>query len=629
MMQVKRGVFSFSWRSLAVFGFDLMAVVIAWMLAVLLTSNFSFFGLFLESTWIYWYMLPIQAVIFRVMGLYRGIWHFSSLPDLLRISRAVLLSVILLTCAFLYLPHQGMITRANLLLYPTFLLVMMAGGRITYRIWKEHSLYGESVSQGQSVIVIGAGRIGARLVHELSRSVEWCVVGFLDDDPAKIGREIMGIKVYGPVAELDRWAGTLGVEKVILAVPSGSDSVRKRLTRICVDADVRAYTVPTTEELLSGQNRLAEIRPIDLDDLLGRIPVRIDTPEIRGMLTGKVVMVTGAGGSIGSELCRQIAELGPAQIVFFDNSEFALYKLHDELSGRFPAIQMIPFVGDVKDSAWVTEVMRRYPPAVLFHAAAYKHVPLMEEHNAWQALRNNILGTYVVGLAASQSGVPEFVLVSTDKAVNPINVMGASKRLAEMVCQSLQNVQITTRFEIVRFGNVLGSTGSVIPKFQAQIKAGGPITVTHPEITRYFMSIPEAAQLVLQAAAMGDGGEIFVLDMGQPVRIADIAKQMIRLSGHHEKDIQVVFTGLRPGEKLYEELLSDEEETCPTYHPKLRIAKARPVPDGWLEAMLAWLKAAHYKSDSEVRQDLRKWLPEYQPSEVHHFPSVHQDVHVK
>jgi FlaA1/EpsC-like NDP-sugar epimerase len=251
---------------------------------------------------------------------------------------------------------------------------------------------------------------------------------------------------------------------------------------------------------------------------------------------------------------------------------------------------------------------------VVFHAAAYKHVPLMEENNAWQAVRNNVLGTYVVAMAALRAQVPEFVLVSTDKAVNPTNVMGASKRLAEMVCQSLQGTQRDTRFEIVRFGNVLGSTGSVIPKFQAQIRKGGPITVTHPEITRYFMSIPEASQLVLQAAAMGEGGEIFVLDMGQAIRIADLAKQMIRLSGRREDEVQIVYTGLRPGEKLYEELLANDEQTRPTHHPKVRIAKARPVADGWLDELLDWLRAPGPRSDAEVRRDLRRWVPEYQPA---------------
>jgi FlaA1/EpsC-like NDP-sugar epimerase len=381
-----------------------------------------------------------------------------------------------------------------------------------------------------------------------------------------------------------------------------------------VRAGVTAYTVPSTEQILLRRDRVDHVRPIDLEDLLGRSPVHIDTPEIRDLLFERVVMVTGAGGSIGSELCRQIARLQPAQLVLFENNEFALYALAEELVEHFPEVAIVPLAGDVKDAGWIGEVMRRHTPSVVFHAAAYKHVPLMEEHNSWQAVRNNVFGTYVVALAAQRAKVPKFVLVSTDKAVNPTNVMGATKRLAEMVCQALEGGGGATRFEMVRFGNVLGSTGSVIPKFRMQIAKGGPVTVTHPEITRYFMSIPEASQLVLEAAAMGQGGEIFVLDMGDPVRIADLARDMIRLSGHSEDEIRIVYTGLRPGEKLYEELLSDGEHTGPTYHPKLRIAKARLVPAGWIDDLLEWLKSPTPRTDAEVRRDLRRWVPEYQPA---------------
>ena len=336
---------------------------------------------------------------------------------------------------------------------------------------------------------------------------------------------------------------------------------------------------------------------------------------MRALLSGRVVMITGAGGSIGSELCRQIASLQPAQLLLVENNEYALYQLSEELGDHFPDLPILPLAGDVKDVAWVGDVMRRHTPTVVFHAAAYKHVPLMELHNAWQAVRNNVLGTWVVASAAQKQGVPEFVLVSTDKAVNPTNVMGASKRMAEMVCQALQKPDGPTRFEIVRFGNVLGSTGSVIPKFQAQIRKGGPVTVTHAEITRYFMSIPEASQLVLQAAAMGEGGEIFVLDMGRPVRIADLARHMIRLSGRTEEEIRIVFTGLRPGEKLHEEVLASGEHTRPTHHPKVRIARARQVPENWLPEVLEWLRAPSPRTDAEVRRDLRRWVPEYTPAQ--------------
>jgi FlaA1/EpsC-like NDP-sugar epimerase len=337
------------------------------------------------------------------------------------------------------------------------------------------------------------------------------------------------------------------------------------------------------------------------------------------------VLVTGAGGSIGSELCRQIARFEPAKLVLFEQSELALYAMEQELPQRFPGLQIAPVIGDVKNAVWVNRVMAEHRPAVVFHAAAYKHVPLMENANAWEAVRNNVLGTQVVAAAAQANGVGKFVMISTDKAVNPTNVMGATKRLAEMVCQAMQRFPLSpdaspsggeggcTRFVSVRFGNVLGSSGSVIPKFQKQIEAGGPVTVTHPEITRYFMSIPEAAQLVLQAGLMGDGGEIFVLDMGEPVKIAELAKLMIRLSGADEDRIRVEYTGLRPGEKLYEELLADDESTLPTPHPKLRVAKARPADAGWYAECLAWLAHSGTHDEATVKRQLKTWVPEYQP----------------
>ena len=603
------------WRSAAVFAFDLAVVLVAWLGAYSLGRDFSLPSEHLPIMWNALLLLvPAQALIFRMTGLYRGIWFFSGMPDLQRILKSVALSALLVAAAAsLFAPAPG-VPRSVLVLYPLLLLLAMGGGRAAYRMWKEHQLYGALGAKGKPVLVMGAGRTGASLIQELSRSGEWRVVGFLDDDPSKQRRELMGQRILGTLNELAYWSKALRVRHVILAMPSVTDQVRQHVSTLCVRAGVTAYTVPSTEQLLLERDRLDHVRPIDLEDLLGRSPVRIETPEVRDLLSGRVVMVTGAGGSIGGELCRQIARLQPAQLVLFDNNEFGLYSVCEEMSTCFPEVSIVPLGGDVKEAAWVGEVMRRYAPFVVFHAAAYKHVPLMEEHNAWQAVRNNVLGTYVVATAAKRAEVRKFVLVSTDKAVNPTNVMGATKRLAEMVCQALHEAGGQTRFEMVRFGNVLGSSGSVIPKFRAQIARGGPVTVTHPEITRFFMSIPEASQLVLDAAAMGVGGEIFVLDMGKPVRIADLARDMIRLSGRSEEEVRIIYTGLRPGEKLYEELLSDDEHTRPTHHPKLRIAKARPVPSGWLDELLAWLKQPAPRSDAEVRRDLRRWVPEYQPN---------------
>jgi FlaA1/EpsC-like NDP-sugar epimerase len=358
---------------------------------------------------------------------------------------------------------------------------------------------------------------------------------------------------------------------------------------------------------------VSALRPIELDDLLGRDPVQLDDAGLHAFIDGATILVTGAGGSIGSELCRQLARFAPARLVLFESSEYALYQIEQELRDAGVGAAISAVIGDAKDSRRVSELFERYRPHVVFHAAAYKHVPLMEHENALAAVENNVLATIVLARIARDYGAEKFVLVSTDKAVNPVNVMGASKRLAEMVCQALQNGR--PQFVIVRFGNVLGSTGSVVPRFREQIARGGPVTVTHPEMQRYFMSIPEAAQLVLQAAMMGSGGEIYVLDMGEPVRIEDLAKELIRLSGFSDQDIGLQYTGLRPGEKLYEEPLADAERTLPTPHPKLRIARARPVERGRLlvEEIVGWLSAPRTRDAAEVREALRQWIPEYGP----------------
>ena len=393
-------------------------------------------------------------------------------------------------------------------------------------------------------------------------------------------------------------------------MPSVTHTVRRNAVHLAAQAGLKVMTVPSFDDIVSGKVTVSQLREVELDDLLGRDPVVLDNAGLSGFLSGKAVLVTGAGGSIGAELCRQIARFGPARLILFELSEHALYQIEQEFRIAHPGLSIVCAVGDARNRARVEQILREYRPRVVFHAAAYKHVPLMEEVNSWEALQNNVLGTHVLASAASKAGVQEFVLISTDKAVNPTNVMGGSKRLAEMVCQSLQR-EIGTRFVMVRFGNVLGSAGSVIPMFRDQIARGGPVTVTHPEITRYFMSIPEAAQLVLQAGAMGHGGEIFVLDMGEPVRIVDLAREMIRLSGLREDDIEIVFTGLRPGEKLYEEVLADGERTLPTPHPKLRIARARGVAPDWLPRLLEWLERPQPMSDDEVRTGLARWVPEY------------------
>ncbi|PRE30856.1 polysaccharide biosynthesis protein [Burkholderia gladioli] len=604
-----------SWLSLSAFLFDLLAVAGVWLVAYVIRFNGMIPHDFLEGgvlalAWV----LPVYGLMFWTFGLYRGLWVFASLPDLLRISKAVVGGGgIVMACAVMFQP-MPIIPRSVLLLSPMLLFLIMGGARALYRATKEFYRYGGLVGQGKPVLVLGAGGAGASLARELSRSGEWRLVGLLDDEPAKRGREVYGYKVLGPITELAHWAELTKAEHVIIAMPSASVEVQRRVATLCVRAGVNAMVLPSLTTMPQGQGMLSQVRQIDLEDLLGRDEVSIDTPHVDALLHDRVVMVTGAGGSIGSELFRQILKFSPAQLIAFDLSEFAVYRLTEDLRERFPDSHVVPIIGDAKDSLLLDHVMASHTPHIVFHAAAYKHVPLMEELNAWQALRNNVLGTYRVARAAIRHGVRHFVLISTDKAVNPTNVMGASKRLAEMACQALQQTSPNTQFETVRFGNVLGSAGSVIPKFQQQIAKGGPVTVTHPEITRFFMTIPEASQLVLQASSMGQGGEIFILDMGKPVRIVDLARDLIRLYGFDEDQIRIQFTGLRPGEKLYEELLADDETTTRTPHPKLRTAKAREVPDNLLDELLPWLMQHRVLGDDEVRRDLRRWVPEYQPA---------------
>lgn len=600
---------------------DAFAAAAAWSFAYLLRFNFELppnFSAELHQT-VYW-VVALQMLIFWRFKLYRGIWRYASTTDLRRIFLAVMLSAAAIPLLFWMLRLDFVIPRSVLVINPLLLILLMGGSRFIYRLSKEHGLYRNFKLHGEPVLVLGAGDAAASLARELARSSDWRLVGFLDDDADKHGRMLNGVSVLGKLDSLAEWAGQLGVSQVIIAMPSSSHQQRKRAIQLCNAAQVKTLTVPSFDDLMSGKVAVSQLRAIELDDLLGRDPVVLDDAGLHGLLTGKVVMVTGAGGSIGSEMCRQVARFTPANMVLFELSEFALYTIEQELQQTFPALKFVCLVGDVRDAARVDEVMRQYQPGVLFHAAAYKHVPMMEQHNAWQAIRNNVLGTWTVARAAQQHNVAKFVMISTDKAINPANVMGASKRLAEMVCQALQPAA-DTRFVMVRFGNVLGSTGSVIPKFRAQIAQGGPVTVTHPDITRYFMSIPEAAQLVLQAGLMGQGGEIFVLEMGEPVKIADLARDLIRLSGYTEDEIKIEFMGLRPGEKLYEELLADNEHTLPTPHAKLRIAQARQTDAAWLAQLLEWVSVS-VMADEKVRFELRRWVPEYQPNPRDIHPSA-------
>lgn len=622
----------FGIRTFIAFAHDFVAVAVAWWLAYLFRFNFeipaSSWPFLLEPLpWI----VPVQGSFFLWLGLYRGLWRYASLPDLKRIFVAVVTGTATVS---LILQLSGLladIPGSVVVLAPLLLLLIMGGSRLIYRAWKERRLYGLENYEAKLVLILGAGSTAVNLVKDLAGSRDWHVVGMLDDDPRKLGTRLQGVRVLGVINELPQWVQKLNVGHVIIAIPSVSHRIHRQALEMCSEIGVKAMTVPSYADLISGKTTVSQIREIELDDLLGRAPVVLDNDGLHGLLTGKVILVTGAGGSIGSELCRQLVAFEPDRIVFLELNEFALYSIQEEFLPRFPGISMSFVIGDIKDQARMAQLFAQFRPSVVFHAAAYKHVPLMEYENACQALLNNVLGTYVLAQVAIHFGVEKFVLISTDKAVNPVSIMGASKRLAEMVCQALQqsistngysgqnNQSHQTCFVMVRFGNVLGSTGSVIPKFREQIARGGPITVTHPEMTRYFMSIPEAAQLVLQAGLMGGaegGGEIFVLDMGDPVKIVDLANDLVRLSGLGEDDIRIVFSGLRPGEKLHEELLAASENTLPTPHQKLRIAQARQVDEQWLSDLNTWLSKITVLSDQEVRDQLAKWVPEYTNKEV-------------
>ncbi|MHB1401021.1 MAG: polysaccharide biosynthesis protein [Thiobacillus sp.] len=599
-------------RTVGIILHDILAACFAWLGAYWLRFNLDVPAEFQAAalTTLVW-VVPLQAVAFWRFGLYRGIWRFASLPDLKRIVLAIGLAALLIPLVLVLFRVSAAVPRSVLILDPLLLVILMGGSRMAYRAWKEHRLASVLHPDSKPVLVAGAGSAADFLLRELARNPSgFHVVGLLDDSRDKQGRLVQGIPVLGTLDDVVAYAQSMDVDDVVLALPSTAHDVRKRITQICSEAGLNVLTVPSLEDLVAGRVSVSSLRPIELDDLLGRDPVELDDSGLHQLLTGQVVMVTGAGGSIGSELCRQIAHFDPAKLVLFEQSELALYAMEEELSARFHGLQIAPVIGDVKDAAWVNQLMAEHRPAVVFHSAAYKHVPLMEGCNAWEAVRNNVLGTQIVAAAAQAHGVGKFVMISTDKAVNPTNVMGATKRLAEMTCQAMQKTS-GTRFVSVRFGNVLGSSGSVIPKFQKQIEAGGPVTVTHPEITRFFMSISEAAQLVLQAGLMGEGGEIFVLDMGEPVKIAELARLMIRLSGADEDRIRIEYTGLRAGEKLYEELLADDESTLPTPHPKLRVAKARAADAGWYAECLTWLAHPDTYDEAAVKRQLQTWVPEY------------------
>lgn len=590
---------------------DLLMVFAAWLGAYWLRFNlgsipdhFYEYAIYVSPV-----VLLVQGVLLYWFGVFRGVWRFTSLDDLVRIVKAVAVGATVLMVLMFLIVRLGNVPRSVPFLYVILLVALLGGARLIYRLATEKKL---ALGAGKRVLIVGAGQAGEMLIRDLHRKAggNYQPVAIIDDKTRRHGRQVHGVPVVGACEDIPAICESLEIDLVLLAIPSATTNQMKRIVGYCEDSGIPFRTVPDLDALMSGQVSINELREVSIEDILGRDQVTLNWEAINSGLEGKTIMVTGGGGSIGSELCRQIARIGPAKLILLENSEYNLYSIEIELRREFEAVPFVFQLGDVSDTATVRRVFSLYKPDMVFHAAAYKHVPMLE-HQVREAFKNNVLGTRNVAIEADKYGCAEFVLISTDKAVNPSNVMGASKRIAEIFCQNL-NARSDTNFITVRFGNVLGSAGSVIPLFRRQIAEGGPVTVTHKEIERYFMTIPEACQLIMQASVIGEGGEIFVLDMGEPVKICFLAEQMIRLSGKEPgEDIEIKYTGLRPGEKLYEELFHDTEQLESTSHEKILLARHRVVDWSSLEILMSDTRTACDEYNEELlMQAIMKFVPE-------------------
>ncbi len=563
-------------------------------------------------------IIATYLVVFVLARIPRAMWRFSGFGDIKRLTVACGIAGVV-SALWVLMAQLIQVPRAVLALHPFVALMGLCMVRVAYRVLYEHarSRITGGDAEVRRALVMGAGEAAKRLLATIHHQ-GWSVIGLLDDDPAKRDARIGGVAVLGILADVSRPEVSMDATHVIVALPGASPAQRRKAIDQAAATGLPVLMVPSARELQDGSARIERVRSIEPEDLLGREPVELDESGIAGLLSGKTVLVTGAGGSIGSELCRQLARYGPARVVLYELSEFALYQIEQQLSELHPHLPLVRLMGDVKDRAHLQAIFEAYRPDVIFHAAAFKHVPLMEDENAWAALQNNVLGTWNAAAAAAEAGVERFVLISTDKAVNPTSIMGASKRAAEILLSHLATRNGGTRFAAVRFGNVLGSSGSVIPKFKEQIARGGPVTVTHAEVTRYFMTVSEASRLVLQAAALAHSGQVYVLDMGEPVKILELARDLIRLSGHAKEEIEIQFSGLRPGEKLYEELLADEDETLPAAHPRLRLARLQEDASAEVvQEFLEWLSGPNRMQSADARRArLAAFVPTYlrQPS---------------
>jgi len=587
--------------------------VLSGVLAFLLRFDFSLS----DKAWGYLaFSIPIwlivKGLVFKVLALDRGGWRYVSTPDVVRLGLGNLLGSFLALFFIVFLAPAGF-PRSVYLLDLLVCICATAGVRLAVRLlWNST---GRPAARAKRIVIYGAGKAGVTLLSEIRGNprLGYDVRGFIDDDPQKLGQIIQGVPVLGMGADLTAIAPKHSLEEVLIAMHSAPGSRMTLVLRSCHDAGLRCRTIPSLAEIIETRALTPQIRDVAVEDLLGRSPVLLNEHALREKLGNQVVMVTGAAGSIGSELCRQIARFGPRTIIGYEIAETPLFEIDRELRKTFPEIEFRPEIGSIQNRTRLHEVLKSYRPSVLYHAAAYKHVPLMEAH-LFEAVENNILGTENVALAAAENGVSDFVMISSDKAVRPTNVMGATKRVAELLVNALQNGG--TKYVSVRFGNVLGSNGSVVPIFKKQIASGGPITITHPDMKRYFMTIPEAAQLVLQASTMSKGGEIFVLDMGAQVRIVDLAINLILLSGlRPQEDIRLQFTGIRPGEKLYEELSFADESTLPTFHEKITMYSGPVLASEEMQTRLNSIR--RYCAERDARKlflEMKKAVPDYNPS---------------
>ena len=613
------------YRKSIIIAAHILAFAFSLLLSFLVTSNMQF-----QSDWlVYQYpqllvtFLVIKLIVFGMLKQFRGWWRYAGISDLISIGKASLISTILIVLLWYVVvvnitavrrtfPDIAAISQGVLILDMFFTILLLGGLRMMVRLYHEE-FYREESAHLKRFLIIGAGNTGEALLREIHRMAvaQYEVIGFVDDDPAKQGMSIHDIPVLGTVDQLPAICKDHEVEEIAIAMPGATHQQLRRVIQICEGTKIRFRTVPSITDIASGKFKVSQIRDVDINDLLGREVVQLDLNKIEEFIKDKVILVTGAGGSIGSEMCRQVCLFKPELLLLVEQAENALFFIERELRQSFPDVPMKDIICDITDEPRVSALFDKFRPQVVIHAAAHKHVPLMET-NPGEALKNNIKGTRTVADAADKYGSTNFVMISTDKAVNPTSIMGSTKRIAEMYIQDLNRTS-KTAFVTVRFGNVLGSNGSVVPIFKAQIAAGGPVTVTHPDMRRYFMTIPEASQLVLQAATMGKGGEIFVLDMGEPVKIIDLARELITLSGFRpDEDIEIKFTGLRPGEKLFEELSITGENMLPTPHPKIGVWQNRPMDRQQLRDGIDRLINISQSLDrAEIITAIKHLVPEY------------------